>query len=114
MKNSPAQNMEVEVENGLAGPGTCVDDDPISSSLESALAGHARCYAKHPAQEGFILCAGIVERCQVLARNYQDMNRGLGMSILDGYHVPLLVENFARYAALDNAAKDAVVHGVSH
>jgi len=61
MKHPPAQKVKVQMENGLACPGTCVDDGPVAATLQPALARELRCHRVHPAKESSVIGSHVFE-----------------------------------------------------
>ena len=113
MEHSSAQHVDVEMKHGLAGPGSVVDDGAESLRFYLPLASKLGADSKQMAYDSFVFLLGFAERCDVLSRNHQKVYRRLGIRVLKRYDGTVLVNDFGRRPALDNATKDAAFHGIS-
>ena len=102
----------MQMEHGLAGLGTAVDHR--APGREPLLAGHLGGHQQQVAEQGSIGGAGVGQVHQGLARNHQEVYRGLGLDIAEGDAEVVAVDLIRGDLAPQDAAKNRVcglVHG---
>jgi hypothetical protein len=113
VEHSPSQNVNVQVEDGLPRASAVVDDGPVSPGLEAARAGKLGGDLKEVPEEQLIFRPRIAKSGEVSARDHQQVNGRLRMEVLNRDYRLVFVDDLSRRFALDDSAKDAMVHGIS-
>src|SRR5690242_7999146 len=104
--------MAVQVKDRLSGIGANVGDETIASTLfQSQLSGYFCSRSINAGEHRAIIGRQIGHRCNVAARNEQDMLGSLGVDIPKGYHILVLVYDISRYFTGHNLAEQAILHG---
>ena len=109
-----AQQMKMEVKNGLACVRTCVDDYAKAFLRDTLFLRELGGNQKNIANYFSIVSAQIRKRGDMLARDNQNMNRRLRIDVLEGHHGVIFVEHITLNLFLDNAAEQTIgirVHG---
>lgn len=100
----------MDVENGLAGFGTIIKDDP-EGVTNTFLAGNVSTDTHYLADNLFILCTDLSRATDMLFGNDQEVDWGLGVDVAEGKDVIILVKLVRGNITINNLAKKAVVHG---
>ena len=101
--------MDMQVEHGLAGLGTAVDDR--APTLETFLAGYPRSNQKEMAQQSPILGTGLGQVGDRLAGNHQGMHGSLRIHIPKRQATFIAVKSLAGNLAPQDATEDGVLSG---
>lgn len=96
--------------HALAGVGAIVDDDPISAGHEAGLLGLLVDDVEDVAEKIGVVFGEVANRSDMLLRDDQEMHRGPGVDILEGFDPIVLIQGLARDLAGGEAAKKAIVH----
>jgi len=105
-----AEQVDVQMVDGLAAVGAGVDDQPIAIAeiLSSCdLAGGGNKLAEH----GCVLRRGVIERGEMLFGDEQDVHRRLGVNVREGEDVVVLIEAFDGNGAGDDFAEQTIHAG---
>ncbi len=94
MKHSSAHHVDMEMKHRLAGPRSVIDDGAEPFRIDVALARKLSRDGEEMSQEWFIFLFGFSERSDVLSRNQQEVDRGLGVQVLERYDGVILVDDF--------------------
>lgn len=108
MEHSSAQNVNVQMENGLARPHSIIDNQPVTVRVNLTLASQLGGDNKKVSYERAIFSPGFFERGQMLARNNQKMNRSLGVQIFKGQYGVVFENDFCRRLMADDATKNTI------
>ena len=100
----------MQVENGLAGPTAVVDQSAVAFRIQPSLARQLGGHGKEMTEQGLISGYSLPERSEVLAREHQEVNRGLWVGILNRHSGVVLENNLGRRTAFDDATEDAILH----
>lgn len=111
MEHSPAQNVNVQMENGLARPQSIIDDHPVTLRVYLTLTSQLGGNHKKVSHERAIFSLGFFERGQMLARNNQKMNRRLGVYVFKSQYGVVFENDIRRRLAVNDAAKNTVFQG---
>jgi len=109
----PAQQMHMEVEDGLSGAGADVEDGAVSV-FDVPLAGDLRGDEVAAANDFCVGDLGLFQTRKMFPGNDENMGGRLRMNIFEGEHVIVFVNLFRGKLAADDAAEKAIGAGVSH
>src|SRR5690606_29079585 len=99
-----AENMQMQVEHGLAGAGAVVDDQP--EGIADAGGGGDLAGGGHQvAEQRPVVVAGIHQPGDGFSGDQQQMGGSLGGDVADGETELVFVEDLARDLAIDDAGK---------
>ena len=104
---SAAEQMQMQMVDGLSAVGAGVDDDAISAS-EACVAGYLRRLREQMPEEGGVLFFGVCLRGDVLPGNDQEMGGRLGIDIGEDDAAFVLILSIGRNSAGDDLAEQAV------
>jgi hypothetical protein len=107
---TPAQQMEMEVENGLASIRSGIDDYAKSCLRNAMFLRELAGNPKNMSNYFSIGSAQIRKRRDMLARNDQNMNRSLRIDILEGHHGAIFVDHITLNPFLDNPTEQTIAH----
>jgi hypothetical protein len=110
MKRAASQHMNMKVENRLSRPGAVVNHGAIALRFQPTLARELGRHKMKVAQQALVLRLSIRESDKVLSREHQQVDRGLGVNILERHHSFVLMNNLGRNLAVNDLAKQAVSH----
>src|SRR5579872_546889 len=102
-----AEDMHVQVVDGLSAFGTGADDEAVSLA-ESLLAGDLGGFEHEVAEEGVILADGFGHRSEVFLRDDEDVGGRDRLNIVEGEHEVVFLHFFRRDAAGDELAEEAI------
>jgi hypothetical protein len=106
-----AKEVQVKVENGLAGAGAIVEDGAIAGE-KVTLRGEFRGDKLQFAEKGGIALVRFVERGEMFARTDQDVCGGLRADVFEGEDVVIFVDELRGDLFCADFAEEAVgVHG---
>jgi len=88
-----AEQVQMEMEDGLAGAGAVVEDRAIAVE-QIALAGELRGNQMELADHRLILVRRVVERNKMFSRDKQDVRRRLRADVLERENVGIFVDDF--------------------
>lgn len=103
--------MHVQVRHTLAAVIAGVDNGPVPGLGDAQADRDLTRMAEQIPQQCCIAVHSMAERCQVLARNHQRVNRGLGRQIGKGDNGVVFCDELGAKAASCDLAKDAVRSG---
>src|SRR5207237_7681319 len=109
---SAANQMHVQVENCLPGPRAYVKNGAVAV-FNSALACNLRRSQMTPAHGINVLSLRLFQAANMLLWDYQNMGRRLRIDVLKRVCMSVFVNFFCGNLALDNAAKQTIIHGAS-
>jgi len=104
--------MAVEVIYSLAAVCLAVDHKPGAFITASAALGKFLGFEKQPSQKGRIGGIQFHNIRNMSFRNNQEMNRRLGIHIMEGQEFLILVNFFGRDLPFCNFAENAVIHDI--
>ena len=107
MHGPAAQNVHVNVENGLTRLGAVIEDDP-EPVADAVFPGQSGADAHHLADELLIVAAQGRGAGDMLSGDDEKMFRGLGRNVPEGENVLILIDFFAGDVAADDFAEQAV------
>ncbi len=110
MKRAATQHVDVDVEDGLPGPGTIIDHRTITLRIEPPLTGQLSRHKKEVAEQGLVFRCSLPERRNVFSWEDQQMDRRLRMNVLDRDRLFVLMHYFGGNLAIDNLAEEAISH----
>ena len=113
MQISAAQQVYVQVKNGLPGTRADVEHGPVAI-LDAALACDVGGGELAVADEFSILGQRFFQPANVLLRNHQHVRRSLRIDIVEGVGVLVFVDFLGGYFPTNDAAEQAVVHDTVH
>ena len=102
----PAQNVKVEVFDGLAAVVACVDYD--AEALWQLLPGDLGCFVEEVSQE---LCGHTQHIPKVLFRDQEQVCRCLRVQVCERERMVILVDSLYGDLVLRDLAEDAIWHG---
>jgi hypothetical protein len=102
-----AQQVDVEVIDGLSAFGAGADDDSIAFA-EAQFAGDIGDGEQEAAEEGFVGGVRFGQRYQVLFRDHKNVRGGLRIYVMEGQNEVVLANLLSRDGACDDFAEDAV------
>lgn len=106
------EDMEMDVEDGLAGVAVGVEDHTKSAVGKPTLS-HDGCSAtNHLAQKIIVAVAEIVQRRDVRFRNHEDVKWRLRIDIFEGEEMAVFENDFGRNLFRDDLAEEAIGHAV--
>ncbi|HWH69145.1 MAG TPA: hypothetical protein VNT26_07155 [Candidatus Sulfotelmatobacter sp.] len=103
-----AHHMKVKVRHNLAGILTGVCHRSVAGFSYAHGFGYVLHGSKYAAQHGGIVSMQIIHRSEVFFGNYQYMNRGLRLNVVESQHLIIFVNLVGRYLAGDNLTENAV------
>jgi hypothetical protein len=98
------------MENGLARPGSTVNDYPESILRNTLIPGQMIGRSKNITDKSFVFLLQVKERRYVFARHDQEMNRRLRIDVLKSHNGVILIDNVSFDLAFNDAAKKTVAH----
>jgi len=104
-----AEEVEVDVEDGLAGGFAGVDDHAVAVRREFQVARDLRGAQQHVSDDRVVLIGHLVERRDVFARNDEDVRRRLRVDVVERDDLVVFVHFFCRDLARRDAAEEAAV-----
>ncbi len=104
----PTQQMQMYVKHGLAGGGIAIHGDPIPFLGKSFLRSDLFCRKKKLTDISGARLVQIVDRCNMAARNDQDMRRRLRVDIPKRHNVLRLINDIGCYLAAGKFAEQAI------
>jgi hypothetical protein len=87
--------MEMEVVDALAGIRARVDDHPVAGLVYALFLGDIIANEHHMAQQWGVALIDLPKGCNVLARNDQGVDRGLGVNIAESHYLVVLVDKIS-------------------
>lgn len=99
------------MENGLARPGSTVNDYPESILRNTLIPRQLIGRSKNITDKSFVFLLQVEERRYVFARHDQEMNRRLRIDVLKSHNGVILIDNVSFDLAFNDAAKKTVAHG---
>src|SRR5690606_9249328 len=107
------QQVQVDLEHGLAAVLVAVHDDAVTVFGEALLLRVARRGGGQPADHDRIVLADIVERGEVGLRHEQHVHRRLRRDVTERDQVLVLVDDVGRDLAADDPVEDGLAHVAS-
>jgi hypothetical protein len=104
-----AEQMKVQVPNGLARAATIIHHHPIAWR-QIALRRELRGHEQRAPQKRTVLFHGVAELLEMLARADQDVRGRLRRDIFKGEELGVFVDELRRHFMFADLAKDAVGH----
>jgi hypothetical protein len=101
------------MKNGLACIGAAINNHTETTLRDALFSGEFHGNLKNMTGHFLILKPGIQERGDVLARDNQNVDRGLGPDISESHDGIVLINHVPLNRSFDNAAKKTLVHRVS-
>ena len=86
----------MEMKNGLSAVGTAVDDQPVSTGVDTNFPRDPVCHSREPAHNSGCVASEIGDRFDMRSRYDKDMHRGRGVYIPEGHDVFVFVDEFGR------------------
>ena len=108
-KRAAAQQMQMQMENGLAGPAPCIHDCSVAV-LEVMLLRQLGGDAVQMADDRLVCFFGLCGGSKVFPRNQQQMHRGLWIDVLKSDAAFVLIDNLGGHLACQDFAKNAGCH----
>jgi hypothetical protein len=102
---SATENMQMEVEHGLAGIWSRVGHDTVTALGQSLLCCDLGTRDHELSQEIGVLIVTILDCRHMLFWDDQCVDRGLGIDIIEGHRAIVLMDNLGRDGFLNNSAK---------
>ena len=109
-KLGAAQDMEVQVEDGLAGICAAIGDDAVSV-CDACLLCNRRDLLEDFCNGGAVIRCDFVHGGDVCLGNHQHMNGGFGVDVTEGQHGVVLVHLGGRDLSGNNFTENAVHKG---
>lgn len=109
----PAEDMQVEVKDTLAGVGPAVGDDPEARVGDPRQASGAGGEEEKVAEEFAVLCGALGNGNHVSTRDDQQVHRSLRVEILEDHGALILEDDAGSGATRGDTAEDALTHGRS-
>lgn len=107
-----AQQMKMQMENGLTRVRSRIDDD-TEATLGYALLPRQLCdHQKNLADNGLVVRLQIQNRSDMLARNDQDMDRCLGTDVPEGNYRLVSVNNVTLNPAFNDATEKTIAQSI--
>ena len=107
---TPAQQMKMQMENGLTRVRSRIDDD-TEATLGYALLPRQLCnHRKNLADNGLVVRLQIQNRGDMLARHNQDMDRRLRTDVPEGDDSIISINHMTLNSVFNNAAEKTIVH----
>jgi len=103
---SPAYDVDVDVENGLARARARVDDGAEAAFGETFIARHVCACEQQTPEHAFIIIRSIGEHSDVLTRDDEDVCWCLRIDVAERETLFVLVDNLRRNLPSDDAAKE--------
>ena len=100
----------MDVIDGLSRMGPAVADEAVPAFGDALLSGKLPRDQVDMAYEGGVIVSEVVRAADVLAGNDEDMDRRLGVDILERDDPLVLVDDRTRYLPGYDIAEEAVVH----
>lgn len=107
-----AEQMHMKMIDGLAAVGTRIHDDAVALS-ERFVARNLCGDCDKMAEQRRVRCGGFRERCDVFARNDEDMCWSLGADVSEGITFGVLIHGSRGNASIDDFAEQAAHNGTS-
>lgn len=104
-----AEEVDVNVEDGLARVRARVDDGAVATLGEPFLIGDAGGDAEQMAEQRLVRLRGVVEGFDVRARDDEDVRRSLRVDVAEGDGPPVFVDERGGNLARDDLAKETVL-----
>jgi hypothetical protein len=101
------QQVEVQMEDGLAGPCSVIDNGAVSRLLNCFFTSEPGGHVQKMPEQRFILGTHFRKRWNMLSRHHEHVHRSLGLNILNGNDALILIDNFGWYFPPNDLAKDA-------
>ncbi len=109
----PTEDVQVDVEHGLAGVGVAVEDG-AEAAFAVPVAGRERgAPTDHLAHQAIVISGEIVQARDVPPRHDQHVHRRLRIDVLEGDEPFVLIDNRGGDLSVDDLAEEAVGHGSS-
>ena len=105
-----AEQVKMEVIDTLTSIRPGVVDDPEASIGQTLAPCHLCRGERYAAQKRGISLFGPGVAGDVLARNDEDMNRGLRVDVPKRHHVVVFVHHVGTHRALSDLAEEAIIH----
>lgn len=106
-----AEQVNVQVKDGLAAMGAGVDDQPIATFFDSFLLGQLAGNEKQLPHEGFVFWLKFVDGANVAVGDDQDVYRGFGVNVAKGSDALILIDDLSGEMTGNDLTEDARGHG---
>ena len=100
-----SENMQMEVEHGLAGISSRVCHDAVTALRQSLLSCDVGTRDHEMSQEIGILIVAVLDCRHMLFGDDQRVDWGLGIDIIEGHRAIVLMDDLCRDGFLNNPAK---------
>jgi hypothetical protein len=107
---SSTENVKVDVQDVLARIPGCVEDDPVSTFLDSFFQCDLPCLEQDVSKKVFFLFRDLVQGSVVLLGDEENMNGSLRIYIVESKDPVVFVHDFCRNLFVCDFAKDAFIH----
>ncbi len=108
---SSSQHVQMQMNDRLSSVPAGVGHHPIARSGDPFLIGYLGRGLKETAQKGLIPRPGLAQGADMPFGDDQDMNRGLGVEVLEGQDLLILQDHLRRDLAGSDFAENTVAQG---
>jgi len=108
---SAAEEMAVDVENRLTSDGVTVEDKTVAVKFE--ISGKLRCSKGDLANQVRVFLVNVVQGSDVVFGNNENVNRRLGIYVVEGKKFAGLESDFRGDLLLCDLTKKAVLHRIN-
>jgi hypothetical protein len=106
---SSPEKMKMYMEDDLTRLLFCVEDDPVAALFYPHFSGDGFGFGKDMADDFLIIFGEVIESCEMVFGDEQDVNRCLGIDILEGKDVFVFIDDSCRNFFPYDLAKDAAL-----
>ena len=107
---SSTENVKVDVQDVLARIPGCVEDDPVSAFLDSLFLSDLPCLGQDLSEKVLFFLGDVVQGREVFFRDEQNMNRCLGIYVVESEDPIVFIHDFCRDLFVCDFAKNAFIH----
>jgi hypothetical protein len=102
-----SHQMQVQVKDILPAPTLHVEEEFVSGFVNTSLRGDLPCPEQEFGQQGPVFFFQIVDASDVFSWDEKDMNRGMGLDVLEGDQVFVLIDDICRLLSPGNSTENA-------